>query len=88
MRPADKDDLGRRHTVSIYVINLALMQIIRNLCSSDPPSNRENGHGLAGRFISSSTIRQAYELVDRYPVGSQVTVYYDLDDPSQAALRR
>jgi hypothetical protein len=32
--------------------------------------------------------RDAYDMVDRYPVGAEVTVYYDPANPSQATLQR
>ena len=31
---------------------------------------------------------QAYEMVDRYPMGASVTVYYNPDDPAEAGLER
>lgn len=40
------------------------------------------------RFIRSATSRDAYETVDRYPVGATVTVYYDPSNPAEAALER
>ena len=33
-------------------------------------------------------IGDASSMLDRYPVGSNVTVYYDPDDPANAALER
>jgi len=32
--------------------------------------------------------RKAYDTVDRYPVGAEVTVYYDPENPEQSALER
>ena len=40
------------------------------------------------RFIRSGTSRDAYETVDKYPVGAMVTVYYDPSNPAEAALER
>lgn len=40
------------------------------------------------RFIRSGGSRNAYETVDRYPVGAVVTVYYDPSNPAEAALER
>ena len=31
---------------------------------------------------------ESYDVVDKYPVGAQVTVYYNPKDPTQAALER
>ncbi len=31
---------------------------------------------------------QAYEMIDRYPMGASVTVYYNPDDPAEAGLER
>ena len=39
-------------------------------------------------FISSYTSRQSYDTVDKYPVGAEVTVYYDPENPQQSALER
>lgn len=38
--------------------------------------------------ISSYSSRTAYDTVDKYPVGSEVTVYYDPENPEQSALER
>jgi hypothetical protein len=40
------------------------------------------------KFLSFRSDRQAYEIIDRYPQGATVTVYYDPADPAQAALER
>ena len=40
------------------------------------------------RFMQSGSARQAYDTVDRYPVGAIVTVYYDQANPAEAALER
>lgn len=40
------------------------------------------------QFFSISSSRQAYDTVDRYPVGATVTVYYNPANPSEAALER
>lgn len=38
--------------------------------------------------ISSYSSRAAYDMADKYPVGSEVTVYYNPEDPQQSALER
>ena len=38
--------------------------------------------------MSSYNSRAAYDKVDKYPVGSEVTVYYNPEDPQQSALER
>lgn len=40
------------------------------------------------KFYESYTSDEHYDLVDKYPVGAQVTVFYNPADPSQAALER
>ena len=40
------------------------------------------------RYFSIRSSGDAYDVVDRYPVGAQVTVFYDPNDPTQAALER
>jgi hypothetical protein len=40
------------------------------------------------QFYKSYTTQQSYDLIDQYPVGAQVTVYYNPKDPTQAALER
>jgi len=40
------------------------------------------------KFMTSYTSRQAYDTVDLYPVGSEVTVYYDPQNPTESALSR
>lgn len=40
------------------------------------------------RFMRSGSSRDAYETVDKYPVGATVTVYYDPSNPAEAALER
>ena len=37
---------------------------------------------------ASYTSRAAYDVVDKYPVGSEVTVFYDPENPEQSALER
>ena len=37
---------------------------------------------------ASYTSRDAYDTVDKYPVGAEVSVYYDPEDPQQSALER
>jgi len=37
---------------------------------------------------ASYTSRAAYDMVDKYPVGADVTVYYDPENPEQSALER
>ena len=37
---------------------------------------------------ASYTSRAAYDTVDKYPVGMEVTVYYDPENPEQSALER
>jgi hypothetical protein len=32
--------------------------------------------------------RKAYDIVDKYPVGAEVTVFYDPEHPEQSALER
>ena len=39
-----------------------------------------------GSDVSSSNRRRHQETVDRYPVGSRVTVYYDPDNPATGVL--
>jgi len=39
-------------------------------------------------LFSLRSDQQAYEIIDRYPEGATVTVYYDPADPAQAALER
>ncbi|MEN8241152.1 MAG: DUF3592 domain-containing protein, partial [Chloroflexota bacterium] len=38
------------------------------------------------QFYKSHTSQQSYDMVDKYPVGAKVTVYYNPKDPTQAAL--
>jgi hypothetical protein len=52
-----------------------------------------NGQSYQSDFVRASdklwrgyTSRDAYDTVDRYPVGTMVTVYYDPADPQQSAL--
>lgn len=40
------------------------------------------------KFMRSGSSRDAYETIDRYPEGRQVTVYYDPANPAEAALER
>lgn len=40
------------------------------------------------KFMSVRIIGQAQKTVDRYPVGAKITVYYNPDDPTDAALER
>ena len=40
------------------------------------------------QFYESHSTQQSYDLIDKYPVGAQVTVYYNPKDPTQAALER
>lgn len=40
------------------------------------------------QFYNSYTSTESYDVVDNYPDGSQVTVYYNPKDPNQAALER
>ena len=40
------------------------------------------------QFFGTTTSRQAYDTVDRYPVGATVTVYYNPANPAAAALER
>jgi hypothetical protein len=40
------------------------------------------------QYYPSYTSTESYDVVDKYPVGSQVTVYYNPKDPTQAALER
>jgi hypothetical protein len=37
-------------------------------------------------FFAQATREETYDLVDRYPVGREVTVYYNPDNPADAAL--
>jgi hypothetical protein len=37
-------------------------------------------------FFAQATREQTYGLVDKYPVGREVTVYYNPDNPAEAAL--
>ena len=37
---------------------------------------------------ASYTSRAAYDTVDKYPIGAEVTVYYDPENPEQSALER
>jgi len=37
---------------------------------------------------ASYTSRASYDTVDKYPVGSDVTVYYNPENPEQSALER
>jgi len=39
-------------------------------------------------YWASYTSRASYDTVDKYPVGSDVTVYYDPENPQQSALER
>ncbi|MBI9049701.1 MAG: DUF3592 domain-containing protein [Anaerolineaceae bacterium] len=41
-----------------------------------------------GKFWSAVTSRDAYNIVDRYPEGMTVTVYYDPENPAESALER
>jgi len=38
--------------------------------------------------MSTYSSRNAYDIVDKYPAGSEVTVYYDPENPEQSALER
>ena len=38
--------------------------------------------------MRTSNMRVQQSIVDRYPVGRQVTVYYDPHDPGQAVLEK
>ena len=38
--------------------------------------------------VSAYSSRDSYNIVDRYPVGIEVTVYYDPEDPQRSALER
>ena len=38
--------------------------------------------------IATYGSRGAYDIVDKYPVGAEVTVYYDPENPEQSALER
>ena len=38
------------------------------------------------KFMSTYNSRQAYDTVDLYPVGSEVTVFYDPQNPAECAL--
>ena len=40
------------------------------------------------KFYPHYTSRQCYDLVDKYPVGSEVQVFYDPEAPENAALER
>jgi len=40
------------------------------------------------QFMRVGTSRDAYDAVDRYPVGAAVTVYYDPANPAESALER
>ncbi len=42
----------------------------------------------ADAIMRIGTSRSAYETVDRYPVGDQVTVYYNPANPAESALER
>jgi hypothetical protein len=37
---------------------------------------------------ASYNSRAAYDIVDKYPVGTEVNVYYDPENPEQSALER
>lgn len=45
------------------------------------------GHRIKADDASGSQSR-AYEIINRYPVGSDATVYYDPDDPGSAVLEQ
>jgi hypothetical protein len=38
------------------------------------------------KFFEMISKEETYDLVDRYPVGREVTVYYNPDNPAEAAL--
>jgi hypothetical protein len=38
--------------------------------------------------IRTSNMRKEQSIVEQYPIGSQVTVYYDPDEPQQAVLEK
>jgi len=40
------------------------------------------------RFMQMTSSRSAYDTIDRYPVGTQVTVFYNPQNPTEAALER
>ena len=40
------------------------------------------------QFWASRTSEAAYDLVDQYPVGSEVTIFYDPVNPANCALQR
>ena len=42
----------------------------------------------AGGIYITGPHRSAYDIVDSYPVGKDVTVYYDPNNPEEAALER
>lgn len=43
---------------------------------------------VGDRFLSIRGSREAYDIVDRYPVGASVTVFYDPTNPAESALER
>jgi hypothetical protein len=40
------------------------------------------------KYWASGTSQEAYQTIDRYPVGMDVTVYYNPDNPAEASLER
>ncbi|MBW8010876.1 MAG: DUF3592 domain-containing protein [Chloroflexi bacterium] len=40
------------------------------------------------KFFASHTTRQSYNMIDKYPLGMEVEVFYNPDDPAEAALAR
>lgn len=43
---------------------------------------------VGDRLISIRGSRDAYDIVERYPVGADVTVFYDPANPAEASLER
>jgi hypothetical protein len=48
----------------------------------------ENDRVAFGQVVGASGTGWAEKQVDRYPVGSQITVYYDPNDPANSVLKR
>lgn len=39
-------------------------------------------------IMTKTTAESAYDIVERYPVGAEVVVYYNPDNPAESALER
>ncbi len=43
---------------------------------------------VGDKFLKINVVGQAQKTVDKYPIGKEVTVYYDPNNPAECALER